>query len=116
MKRLKTPTSDAYEWFRNWLIELGWREPTEDDVLIEIKLLVSRGKHDEAHITAGLWYDVDVEELGDAWRESTKPGMQLNKALSERRFELRKQLMDDLKAKLDGSKYATLCAAIHPKM
>lgn len=111
----KKRTNDN-DWFRNRLIEVAWREPDEQAVLTEIRRLVSMNKYDEAHITAGLWYDIDVEELGDAWMESTKPGMQFNRELNERRFELRKQLMDDLKAKLDGSSYARLCAAMHPKM
>ena len=115
MKRRRSNNLD-YGWFRNWLVDLGWHDPSENDVLIEIKLLVSRGKHDEAHITAGLWYQVDVEELGDAWKESTMPGMKYDKQLSERRFNLRKNVMDELKAKLDGASYSRLCAAIHPKI
>lgn len=116
MKHRNSSNNLDYDWFRNWLVDLGWHDPSESDVLIEIKLLVSRGKHDEAHITAGLWYQVDVEELGDAWMLSTMPGMKYDKQLSERRFNLRKNVMDELKAKLDGASYSRLCAAIHPKM
>lgn len=113
MKKNQNPD---YDWFRNWLVDLGWHQPSEKDVLVEIRLLVARGKHDEAHITAGLFYEVDVEELGDAWKESTMPGKQYDKQLSERRFQLRKQVMDGLKTKLDGGRYAELCSAIHPKI
>jgi hypothetical protein len=107
---------DAYALFRNRMIDFAWRQPDEKAVLNEIRWHASNGRQDEAHILAGLWYDANVDALCDAWSESTMPGMKRNQELNDRRFKLRKKLMDDLKAKLDGSKYVELCNAIHPKM
>lgn len=115
-KNQKTIRNEAFDLFRNRMIDFAWRQPNEKAVLNEIRWHASNGRQDEAHILAGLWYEADVEALGDAWNESTMPGMKQNQELNDRRFKLRKQLMDELKAKLDGSKYVELCNAIHPKM
>lgn len=101
--------------FRRRLMRLAASNPTDEDVFNEIRQLIREVRPNEASILAGLWFDENVDELGDAWWES-KHVKTNGKELNDRLYKFRMDLRQRLKEKLDGSVFAKLCDAMKPPM
>ena len=99
--------------FRRRLLRLATSRPTDDDIFDEIHRLINEVRPNEASILAGLWFDENIDELGDAWWEA-KQGKTNGKELNDRLYKLRMDLRQRLKEKLDGHVFAKLCDAMRP--
>lgn len=99
--------------FRRRLMRLAASNPTDDDVFNEIRQLIREVRPNEASILAGLWFDENVDELGNMWWVA-KHGKTNGKELNDKLYELRMDLRQRLKTKLNGSVFAKLCDAMRP--